>query len=265
MRREQLEAQKRQTNSRRPSHSRPLSRAATPIKIFKDGEAQEENDCSPQGQSEDARSQPLQVSQSNGNAQQSCKPKVSEPQLCPPPPTLPPPTLNHSNRHIADSVQANARTIGVEPAASGVQPSNITSAIRSQIISSTASAPFSRAGTIKEVHGLKRKVLEKNAGPALTSVQGRVILDLNNGRAEAQISKAKRDRMQSREGMAQIGEESAQTEEDEDVWLAEDVRVTKVATNKEQCHSCKREAKPGYCENCREKYDDFDEVRARQR
>ncbi|KAJ5773077.1 Regulatory subunit Dfp1/Him1 central region [Penicillium paradoxum] len=53
---------------------------------------------------------------------------------------------------------------GNEPAASGVQPSNMTSAIRSQMISSTAAAPGAKAGLSKEVHGLQRKVLEKGTG-----------------------------------------------------------------------------------------------------
>jgi regulatory subunit for Cdc7p protein kinase len=48
-----------------------------------------------------------------------------------------------------------------EPAASGIQQSNITSAIRSQVISSTAAAPGVKAGLSKEVNELKRKVLER--------------------------------------------------------------------------------------------------------
>lgn len=56
------------------------------------------------------------------------------------------------------------RLFGGEPVASGLQPSNLTSAIRSQMISSTAAQPGAKAGTSKELHGLQRKVLEKNSG-----------------------------------------------------------------------------------------------------
>ncbi|KAJ5129462.1 Regulatory subunit Dfp1/Him1 central region [Penicillium bovifimosum] len=55
-----------------------------------------------------------------------------------------------------------------EPAASGVQPSNVTSAIRSQMVSSTAAVPGAKAGLSKEVHGLQRKVLEKGTGGFVT-------------------------------------------------------------------------------------------------
>ncbi|KAK1076618.1 Cdc7p-Dbf4p kinase complex regulatory subunit, partial [Friedmanniomyces endolithicus] len=60
------------------------------------------------------------------------------------------------------------RMIGGEPVASGLQHSNVTSAIRSQYISSAAissTAPGAnhRIGDSKEVSALKRKVLERGA------------------------------------------------------------------------------------------------------
>ena len=261
-RQDELEAQQRQARSREASRSRQVSRAVTPIEIYEDNEDpyDEETDSASQ-QPQNRHQGSLQESQSAANAQKMSKPKVPGSQFCPPPITLPPQTRSPIKQQGRDGIQASVRPMGVEPAASGVQPSNITSATRSQIISSTASAPFSKAGTLKEVHGLKRKVLEKNAGPALNSMQGKAQPDLSNCRAEAQISRTRRDRVPSREALAQIGEESTQTEEDEDVWLAEDVRAADTATKLNQLPPKKKDPKPGYCENCREKYEDFDEVR----
>src|SRR5437763_16551427 len=53
---------------------------------------------------------------------------------------------------------------GYEPLASGIQQSNVTSAIRSQLVSSNARVPGHRAGISKDMHSLKRKVLDKASG-----------------------------------------------------------------------------------------------------
>ena len=142
-----------------------------------------------------------------------------------------------------------------EPAASGMQPSNITSAIRSQMISSTAAQPGAKAGTSKEVHGLKRKVLEKNSAPALTQFQRsyRSIDPLGAARAERHIPIARQTRRQAQERLVHIDEESTQSEDDEDVWRTEEVRRKHIVLDEAP-------KKPGYCENCRDKYDDFDTV-----
>lgn len=158
------------------------------------------------------------------------------------------------------------RLFGGEPAASGMQPSNMTSAICSQRISSTAAAPGVKAGTSKEVHGLKRKVLEKNSGPALSSFQTRQrSLDpAGIARAERNIPTARLSRRQVQEPLIHIDEESTQSEEDpqEDVWLAEQHQSKDQLLNKGMNVKEKEQEdlKPGYCENCREKYNDFDHV-----
>ena len=159
---------------------------------------------------------------------------------------------------------AGPELFGGEPAASGLQQSNITSAIRSQMISSTAAAPGAKAGTSKEVHGLKRKVLEKNTRPPINCIQTRQrnLDPAGTVRAEKSIPIAKQNRRHAPEPLIHIDEESTQSEEDEDIWLAEDLRRKekqsgKVAKGKEPKG---KETKEGYCENCRKKYDHFDDV-----
>jgi len=178
--------------------------------------------------------------------------KPATAQFCPPPSKIRSPL-----KMATKVVPTTARLFGGEPAASGLQPSNITSAIRSQMNSSTSAAPGAKAGTSKEVHGLKRKVLEKNAGPAPTTMQTRQkTQDSTNARAENTIPYARRPRKQP---LVHIAEESSHPEETEDVWLAEDVRTAKSACARKKPVE-KRNPKPGYCENCQDKYEDFDDV-----
>lgn len=142
-----------------------------------------------------------------------------------------------------------APRFGVEPVASGIQPSNITSAIRSQMISSTAAVPGARAGTSKEMQQLKRKVLEKNSAPNSlpSSYLNDVRAAINTDRAQA----VKAIRRKPQETLKNIVEDGAESEDD--------VNAPKKATNVQK--KKEKEPKSGYCENCREKFDDFDEVR----
>ena len=177
----------------------------------------------------------------------------------------PPPMKSRSPTKAAKDVISNAgpRLFGGEPAASGLQQSNITSAIRSQMISSTAAAPGAKAGTSKEVHGLKRKVLEKNTRPPLNSIQTRQrnLDPAGTARAEKNIPIVRQHRRQVPETMIHIDEESTQSEEDEDVWLADDVRRKQKQLQAAQEKEPKaKDLKEGYCENCRKKYDHFDDV-----
>lgn len=190
-------------------------------------------------------------------------------EFCPPPPSMANKALGSAK--VQQAAQNHAyppqRLFGGEPAASGLHQSNITSAIRSQMISSTAAQPGAKAGTSKEVHGLKRKVLEKNTAPSANSIQSRPSTadSAAVARAERAISINCRTRPQvqqyPQQKPLQQGEGSTESET-EDVWLAEGVRKTGQPTRKP---SVEKEArvgqKPGYCENCREKYEDFDEVR----
>ena len=140
-----------------------------------------------------------------------------------------------------------------EPAASGMNPSMVTSAIRSQMISSTAAAPGAKAGLSKEVHELKRKVLEKNNGSlSAGSIPSSYRMNdlaghLKNARAPApqRVAKSK-----AQEKLGGIKEEHG----------SEDELTAAQATTKTKKRVVKRDPKPGYCENCRDKFEDFETV-----
>ncbi|KAI9803582.1 MAG: hypothetical protein M1825_001925 [Sarcosagium campestre] len=148
------------------------------------------------------------------------------------------------------------RKLGGEPIASGVQPSNITSAIKSQMVSSTAAAPGTKVGTSREVMELKRKVLEKNSG-----VETKELLSQNtvpdaervrNQRINPNFRAAKR---KANEKLGYVDEDFTLSEEEENARRVAAADRAKLAPKP----PVKRDPKPGYCENCREKFDDFDE------
>lgn len=151
------------------------------------------------------------------------------------------------------------RLHGGEPAASGVQPSNITSAIRSQMISSTAAAPGARAGTSREVQELKRKVLEKNTGPAVTGIPtSRRMTDLAGAaRTESTVPAVRQSKRKAQEKLGFIHEDFTPSEEEENARRAMELKKAN-APQKKMVE--KKDPKPGYCENCRDKFDDFDDV-----
>jgi regulatory subunit for Cdc7p protein kinase len=159
--------------------------------------------------------------------------------------------LRAENAIAFTSTQESTQSIrryNVEPAASGVQPSNITSAIRSQMISSHQDQPGQRAGTSKELYALQRKV----AGHVLSSNQlskpatmARRSIDLLAMRSQNDL---KTVRKRDAEGKEKATEVEGRKE---------------MGSNSQRAQVTKKkvEPKPGYCENCREKFDDFDEVR----
>ena len=204
---------------------------------------------------EASQSRPLAESRNAGNKPPAAMQQLPPQEFCPPPP---PPTNIKSPSKLfkAAPIIGTTKFFGGEPAASGLQQSNITSAIRSQMISSTAAAPGAKAGTSREVHGLKRKVLERNA-PALHGMHAgqRPPVPPGPARAEQAIPVTRQSRRRAQERLVHIEEESTQSE-DEDIWQAEAQRVAVVAS-KPVKH---KDPKPGYCENCRERYDDFDIV-----
>lgn len=146
------------------------------------------------------------------------------------------------------SLRAMPRFIGGEPVASGLQQSNITSAIRSQMISSTAAAPGARAGNSKEVNQLKRKVLEKNSAPSANSGHSSVINDMRAALNQDLSQPTRAAKRKARETLGNIRED---TDEERQARKAALIRRRKAS---------EKELKPGYCENCREKFNDFDEV-----
>ncbi|KAI8935532.1 hypothetical protein NX059_008102 [Plenodomus lindquistii] len=145
------------------------------------------------------------------------------------------------------SIRAMPRFIAGEPVASGLHQSNITSAIRSQMISSTAAAP--RAGNSKEVNQLKRKVLEKNSIPSTNTNSG-LSSAMNDVRAVLNQEHVQPMRAAKRKAQENLGH----IHEDVD----EERQARKMAALRRR-KTVEKELKPGYCENCREKFNDFDE------
>jgi regulatory subunit for Cdc7p protein kinase len=135
------------------------------------------------------------------------------------------------------------RLFAGEPVASGMQPSNVTSAIRSQMISSTSGINGSKAGTSKEVHGLQRKVLQK-ANPTSHDVSSRRLAEVSMDVASSRSTTMSR---QTSKAVQPQDDESQRTEGREK------------KSNSQQLKS-KKDLKPGYCENCQDKFRDFDEV-----
>ena len=146
------------------------------------------------------------------------------------------------------SLRQHPRFAGGEPVASGLQPSNVTSAIRSQMISSTAAAPGGKAGQTKELNRLSRQVLQRNQNPYLNNDLRSAI----NGGAGTRTGQKRK----ATEPLTNIREE-------EDTSEAPQQRPTKAQTAPapKKKKSVEKEMKPGYCENCRAKFQDFDEVR----
>lgn len=151
---------------------------------------------------------------------------------------------------------AGAKLFAGEPVASGIQPSNITSAIRSTMISSTAAQPGAKAGTSKEVHGLQRKLLEKNSGGpgSFGMVGSHHRTDTSVATREESVSRTLKGRANK---LGLIEEDADPSEADEKARKVDLVRKTKVVQQRKEK---KRDPKPGYCENCQEKFDDFEDV-----
>ena len=178
--------------------------------------------------------------------------QADQPRMLPVKPGSP---KKRSESMIAPSFKRpNAVYFRGEPAASGVQPSNITSAIRSQMISSTAAAPGARAGTSKEVHELKRKVLEKSNGISSSHRMTDIAGTLRNTRVP--VTRAAKNKAQKELG--QINEEDT-TPSDEEENSRQKAANQKQETQKKSKEK-RRDPKPGYCENCRDKFDDFEDV-----
>ncbi|KEY70740.1 hypothetical protein S7711_03236 [Stachybotrys chartarum IBT 7711] len=136
------------------------------------------------------------------------------------------------------------RLFAGEPVASGIQPSNITSAIRSQMISSTSGIGGAKAGTSKEVHGLQRKVLQK-VPPASHEASSRRLHEVS-----MEVASSRSTTTMSRHTSKAVP--------------AQDEGSQKTAEGKEQRSTSralksKKDLKPGYCENCQDKFRDFDE------
>lgn len=164
---------------------------------------------------------------------------------------LNPPSLDFRNQNAFISQAKVGPCVAGEPVASGVQPSNVTSAIRSQMVSSTTGGLGAKAGTSKEIHGLQRKVvLQKASTPALSQDlssrrMGEMSHDSNVLTRSASASKATHRKLDT-------------VDEEETARQREKLRRT--ASMPTAQPKQKRDPKPGYCENCQDKFADFEEV-----
>lgn len=157
------------------------------------------------------------------------------------------------------SVRGLPRMIGGEPVASGLQPSNVTSAIRSQAvssaaISSTAAGVNKRISDSKEVSALKRKVLER--GASVTSNHSMPSSYINNVRAAINDDNNPPPRAAKRRAQETLGVVHEDDEDNQDTMRPKHRKPP--APRKR--NPVQKEPKPGYCENCRDKFDDFDDV-----
>lgn len=137
-----------------------------------------------------------------------------------------------------------ARLFTAEPLASGLQPSAITSAIRSQMISSTSGIHGAKAATSKEVHGLQRKVLQK-ANPASHEASSRRPTEVSMEVASSRST-----------NMGRLTSKTLQAHDDE----SQRTTGGRDRKSRSQALKSKKDLKPGYCENCQDKFRDFDEV-----
>jgi regulatory subunit for Cdc7p protein kinase len=146
------------------------------------------------------------------------------------------------------------RFVAGEPVASGVQPSKLTSAIRSQMISSTTGVLGGvKAGTSKEIHGLQRQVLQKNSTPAVSDLSSRRLAEMSHD-SNTFIRSTSVCRPSAR-GKLDMNDEDGSA-----AVRGAKLRRTESAPAPPMEKQKKRDLKPGYCENCADKFDDFDEV-----
>lgn len=185
----------------------------------------------------------------------SLQPEEQQVKPLDPPKSIPLKRGSTDNLPLYGSAQASLRRhprfAGGEPVASGLQASNVTSAIRSQMISSTAAIPGTKVGPSKELHRLGRRVLERSTIPVADKpmpAYNDMRAAINNDPVAAPMATKRK----VEDALEHIKEEEFDvSEEEEQVQRAVAPRKKKVAV---------KDLKPGYCENCRAKFDDFDEV-----
>lgn len=179
-----------------------------------------------------------------------------------PPSKLARPSTDYQNAFTSRA--KSGRCFGGEPVASGLQAAGITSAIRSQMISSATGTLGARAGTSKEIHGLQRKVLQRST--TSTSQQ-----DLSSRRMTDMSMDIQQQQQQQRPNYnrsTSLGRSTAAAQLSAKLNMAiegstasndEKHKRTMSAPVAVQVQRRKRDPKPGYCENCQDKFDDFED------
>ncbi|KAL2150807.1 hypothetical protein VTH82DRAFT_7370 [Thermothelomyces myriococcoides] len=163
-----------------------------------------------------------------------------------------PPTFEFRTQNAFISHAKAGRLLAGEPVASGMQPSNVTSAIRSQMVSSTTGGVLgAKAGTSKEIHGLQRKVvLQKANTPGLSlDPSSRQVAGLSHDGNTTFVRSASAGQITQRK-LDLVNEEGASRQRE---------RLRRTASVPVSHAKPRRDPKPGYCENCQEKFADFEE------
>ncbi|KAI6248753.1 Hsk1-interacting molecule 1 [Erysiphe necator] len=189
----------------------------------------------------------------------TCSPTVTTKPKISVPPNKPLPVKSGSKATLRGNAFVSRAGIGRlhegEPVASGVQPA-ITSAIHSTM-SSTAAQPGLKAGTSKEVHDMQRKVLEKKILALTTQgLQSSHIIKDKNVSADDNSS-VRSCKKKNPEKLAIIEEVSENLQAREKLQRTESTRKTKSVH--QPTAAVRQESKPGYCENCQDKFEDFNE------
>ncbi|ERS95959.1 hypothetical protein HMPREF1624_07494 [Sporothrix schenckii ATCC 58251] len=184
-----------------------------------------------------------------------------------PPSKLARPSTDYQNAFTSRA--KSGRCFGGEPVASGLQAAGITSAIRSQMISSATGTLGARAGTSKEIHGLQRKVLQRSTtSTSQHDLSSRRMTDMG---MDAQQQQQQRQEPQQRPNYnrstslsrstvaAQLSMKLNVATEGSRPSNDERHKRTMSAPVAVQVQRRKRDPKPGYCENCQDKFDDFED------
>ncbi|KAJ2906499.1 dfp1 him1 [Zalerion maritima] len=159
----------------------------------------------------------------------------------------PKPVASKDARENAFTSRAVApRLLAGEPVASGLQKSKITSAIQSQMISSTTGTLGAKAGTSREVQGLQRAVLQRHTSNDSTSRRVEHSTQ-DEGTSSRPLSQGRACQQQKRLDIIE-----------EDNSLQTKTKKTK-SRSQVVVKPKRRDPKPGYCENCQDKFDDFEE------
>lgn len=177
-----------------------------------------------------------------------------------PPSKIARPSTDYQN--VFTSRAKSARCFGGEPVASGLQAAGITSAIRSQMISSATGTHGARAGTSKEIHGLQRKVLQRSTtSTSQQDLSSRRMTDMSMEMQQQQRPNYNRSTSLGRStAAAQLSAKLNMAIEGSTASNDEKHKRTMSAPVAVQAPRRKRDPKPGYCENCQDKFDDFEDV-----
>ncbi|CAK7214197.1 Cdc7p-Dbf4p kinase complex regulatory subunit [Sporothrix curviconia] len=181
-------------------------------------------------------------------------------------------SIDYQAQNAFTSRAKSARCFAGEPVASGLQAAGITSAIRSQMISSATGTLGARAGTSKEIHGLQRKVLQKSTSTAQQDLSSRHMTDASMDQQQQHAQQhAQQQGRPTYSRSTSLSRSTAAAQLSAKLNMA--IEGSTTSNNADDKHKRtmsapvavqvqprrKRDPKPGYCENCQDKFDDFED------